>query len=157
MQPTLSSLLVVVELARSRDGKVRILQVQASNAPRTLDVRSAPFLWLGSARNDESSALLREIQASAAGEPRGVLLSLLGLHAREDSGGCVTALFEERAITSKDMDEVEGALTGLSFLPRIEAKECLARIAARARQPQARDRAREMLVELESGSAKDFR
>jgi beta-lactamase regulating signal transducer with metallopeptidase domain len=157
VHPTTLSLLVVVELSTSRDGIVRILQVQASNAPRVLQLRGAPFRWLGAAREGESRSLLLELQARTSGEARSVLLSLLGLHARGDSGGGAVELLERVALESTDPLEAEGALTGLSFLPTSQAGTCLARVAARARQPEAQDRAREMLHELGPRSAKDAR
>ena len=156
VHPTCSSLLVVVDVSGSHGEELRIQQVQASNAPRALGPRGAPFLWLGLARKAESLALLRELQASASGEARGFLLALLGLHAQEDLGG-TAELLERAALESKDIPEAEGALTGLSFLPRGEAAVRIARVAERAQQRETRDRARETLEELDSGSKRDAR
>ena len=149
VSPISSSILVIVELSRSRDGVARIVQVQASNAPRVLDVGGASLQWLGSGRGDESRGLLLELQAHAQGEERGVLLSLLGLNASRYPGEDVVEFLERVALESKEPLEAEGALTGLSFYTPSETAERIARIAERAHQLRTRRLARAMLAEEE--------
>jgi hypothetical protein len=84
VEPTYSSLYVVVELEKPRHGKGRVLEVQASNAPRVLDARGASIYWLGPTRKEESLAMLRELQDMATGEPRRTIRSLLDFHAAQE-------------------------------------------------------------------------
>jgi beta-lactamase regulating signal transducer with metallopeptidase domain len=83
VEPMCPSLVVIVEVSASRGADMRILDVEASNTPRVLDPKGAPFQWLGQARQDESFALLHELESSASGEARGMLHFLLREHGRE--------------------------------------------------------------------------